>query len=122
MTRRPTYQGLQQRVKELEEVVLEHKGALAELRRYTAELEQDNQQLRQLADSTSNDLQEPLDIVMTYLRFVEARYKGRLGSDADEFIGSAVDGAKRMQSIITALSEIAQKKVGTKGPEGFEPP
>jgi light-regulated signal transduction histidine kinase (bacteriophytochrome) len=80
MPRKPTYKKLEQRVKELE---------------------QSNQELRQFACTASQDLQEPLDIVTRYLQFVEARYKDRLGPDDKEFIASAVDGANKIQSLIT---------------------
>jgi len=36
---------------------------------------------------------------------VEARYKGRLDSEPNEFITDAVDGANRMRQIITDLLE-----------------
>ena len=100
MPRKPSYEELEQRVKELEEEALEHKQVEERLRRHANEL---NQELRQFAYVASHDLQKPLDVVTRYLRFVEARYKGRLHSDADEFIASAVDGANRIQSIITDL-------------------
>ena len=80
MPRKPTYEALEQRVKELE---------------------QSNQELRRFACSSSQELQEPLDIVTRYLQFVEARYKDRLGPDNKEFITSAVDGANRIQTLIT---------------------
>jgi len=80
MPRKPTYKELEQRVKELE---------------------QSNQELRRFACSSSQELQEPLDIVTRYLQFVEARYKDRLGPDDKEFIASAVDGANKIQSLIT---------------------
>jgi len=79
MLRKPTYEALGQRVKKLE---------------------QSNQELRQFACSSSQELQEQLDIVTRYLQFVEARYKDRLGPDDKEFIASAVDGANRIQTLI----------------------
>jgi len=103
MPRKPSYEELEQRVKELEEEALEHKQVEERLRRHANELERSIQELRQFAYVASHDLQEPLDVVTRYLRFVEARYKGRLDSDADEFIASAVDGANRIQSLITDL-------------------
>jgi light-regulated signal transduction histidine kinase (bacteriophytochrome) len=51
-----------------------------------------------------------LDVVSRYLRFVEARYKGRLDSDANEFIASAVDGANRLQSVINDLMAYLRRK------------
>ena len=103
MTEKLTYEELEQRVKELEEAAIERKRLEEQLQRYFAELERRNEKLRQLVYSASHDLQEPLDMVMRYLQFVGARYKGRLDSDANEFIASAVDGASRMQRIITEL-------------------
>jgi len=70
-----------------------------------AELERRNQDLKEVVLKGLHDLQEPLDNVTRYLRFVEARYKGRLDSDADDFITDAVDGANRMRQIITDLLE-----------------
>jgi hypothetical protein len=41
---------------------------------------------------------------MRYLRFVGARYMGRLDEDSNEFIASALDGARNIQKIVTDLS------------------
>jgi light-regulated signal transduction histidine kinase (bacteriophytochrome) len=115
MTGNPTYEELKQRVKELESEANERKQAEEKLHRHAAELERSNQELRQLVHSKSRDLQESLDVVIRYLQFVEARYKGRLDSDANEFIASAVDGASRMQRIITDL--FAYSSTGISGRE-----
>jgi light-regulated signal transduction histidine kinase (bacteriophytochrome) len=103
MTEKPAYEELEQRVKELEREAIEQKRSASQLQRRSAELEHSDQKLRQFVHSASSDLQGSLDVVIRYLQFVEARYKGRLDSDANEFIASAVDGASRMQRIITDL-------------------
>jgi len=110
MPRKPSCEGLEQRVKELEEEALEHKQVEERLRRHANELEQSNQELRQFAYVASHDLQEPLDAVTRYLRFVEARYMGRLDLDTDEFIASAVEGGNRIQSLITDLLAYLRRK------------
>jgi light-regulated signal transduction histidine kinase (bacteriophytochrome) len=74
-----------------------------QVHRLVAELEKRNQELKQVLFVGIQDLQEPLEHVARYLRFVEARYKGRLDSDANEFIAEAVDGVNSMRQIITDL-------------------
>ena len=88
----------------MEEQALEHKRAEAKLQHHVAELERTNQELKQFVYGVSRAFQEPLDRVMTYLQFVEARYKDRLDSGAREFVAAAVDGAHRIQRLIGNLS------------------
>ena len=82
---------------------IEHEKAEKELKKSLIEVERSNAELEQFAYITSHDLREPLRMITSFLQLLERRYSHQLDQDANDFIGFAVDGAKRLDAMINDI-------------------
>ena len=110
--------GVESMRQELVRALAEVEQQQAALERRAAELARSNADLEQFAYVASHDLQEPLRKVASFCQLLEQRYKGQLDERADQYIAFAVDGAKRMQQLISDL--LTFSRVGRTS-EGFAP-
>ena len=102
--------------------VLMRKRAEIKIKENLKDLAESNKELEQFAYITSHDLREPLRMITSFLQLLERRYKDNLDQDANDFIGYAVNGAKRLDAMTNDLlkySKITSEKREIK-PVNFE--
>ena len=81
--------------------ITEHKKTELELARSNADLEQ-------FAYAISHDMRQPLRMVTSYLKIIEETLDKQLDEEMHQFLHFAIDGAKRMDSMILSLLDYSQ--------------
>jgi len=108
---------LEELIEELEHEITERKQAEENLGHTLNALRRSNKELKQIAYVSSHDLQQPLRMVISFTQLLSKRYKDKLDDDANEFIQFAVEGARRMNELISDL--LTYSSIGTQG-KNFE--
>ena len=86
-----------------EQLILLAMEDITERKRAETQLQTLNLDLKHFSFAVSHDLQEPLRMVVSYSQLLARRYKDKLDPQAGEYISYAVEGARRMERLLTDL-------------------
>jgi PAS domain S-box-containing protein len=78
-----------------------------------AELLRSNVELEQFSFSISHDMRQPLRMISSYLQLIEKKLDGTLDQELRGYFNFAIDGAKRMETMMVGLLEYS--RIGRKG-------
>ncbi len=81
---------------------------ISERKQIELELQRSNAELEQFAYAASHDMRQPLRMVASYLKLLEESLGKRLDEEQQQFLQFALDGAKRMDSMILSLLEYSR--------------
>jgi signal transduction histidine kinase len=76
---------------------------ITERRQAAESLEAANVELRSFGNALTQDLREPLSMVVKFTKLLAEEYRGRLDKDAETYISDSVKGALRIEALLTAL-------------------
>ena len=90
-----------------------------ERKRAEKQLLRSNADLDHFGHVIAHDLQEPIRTIGTYTQLIHCRYRGKLDSEADQFMRFIQEGAVRAQTMIQDL--LAYSQAGTTEKASLEP-
>ena len=70
-------------------------------------LERNNQELQRIAYVASHDLQTPLRTINSFVQLLQHEFGGRMGPVADDWIGRVTTNARRLETSLRALGDVA---------------
>jgi len=100
--------GISRNITEIKEKEKALEDLNAVLKKHAEELALSNKELEQFAYIASQDLQEPLRMVTSFLSQLKKKYNHQLDDKAQQYIYYAHDGATRMRQIILDLLEYSR--------------
>ena len=80
----------------------------AELKSYSARLEQSNQALEEFASIASHDMKEPLHKVISFGNLIRQKHGDSLGQTGNDYLNRMLNATRRMQSLLTSLFEYSK--------------
>ncbi len=78
-----------------------------------------NAELQNFAFALTHDLQEPVRMVVNFTQLLAREHQGRLGEQSDKFIGYSLEGALRIEALLSGLLsywETSEQRQGSLGP------
>lgn len=102
------FNGLQHTIEE-EKLLLEQLNIQQhDVKHALSRLELKNKELEQFAYVASHDLREPLRMVTSFMSMLKNKYEKLLDAKAHTYINFAIDGGRRMQTMIGDLLELSR--------------
>jgi len=89
-----------------------YKARTLELNRSILDLSRSNSDLENFAYAASHDLQEPLRMVASSCDLLKQKYADQFDEIGTEFLGFAISGAKRMQSLVDDILKFSRINPG----------
>jgi PAS domain S-box-containing protein len=86
----------------------DHEKVETKLKSLIDKLEVSNMELEQFAYISSHDLREPLRMITSFLQLLKMNYNDKLDEEANEFISFAINGAQRLERMISDLLDYSR--------------